>query len=105
MRFLLFLVFAGLLLAQPDYQADGIKALDAKNYPLALDLFTKAVAADPQDYAAHFHLALSYSLLDKFPEAIPEFRKVLELKPHLYDAELNLGMCLLRVKDSPAPTP
>lgn len=90
------------LLAQPDYQADGIKALDAKNYPLALDLFTKAVAADPKDYAAHFHLALSYSLLDKYKEAIPEYRTVLELKPHLYDAELNLGICLMHLKDAAA---
>jgi tetratricopeptide (TPR) repeat protein len=101
MRLLSILLFAGSLLAQtPDYQADGIKALDAKNYPLALDLFTKAVAADPKDYAAHFHLALSYSLLDRFAEAVPEYRVVLEIKPRLFDAELNLGMCLIRVKDA-----
>jgi tetratricopeptide (TPR) repeat protein len=99
------LLIAPVFAQAPDYQADGIKALDAKNYPLALDFFTKAVAADPQDYAAHFHLALSYSLLDKFPEAIPEYRKVLDLKPHLYDAELNLGMCLLRVKDAATAAP
>jgi tetratricopeptide (TPR) repeat protein len=86
----------------PDYQAQGIKALDAKNYPAALDLFTKAVDADPKDYAAHFHLALSYSLLDKYAEAIPQYRITLELKPRLYDAELNLAMCLLRVKDADA---
>ncbi len=101
----LVLLIAPAFAQSPDYQADGIRALDAKNYPLALDLFTKAVAADPQDYAAHFHLALSYSLLDKYADAIPEFRKVLELKPRLYDAELNLGMCLLRVKDAPAAAP
>lgn len=89
----------------PEYQADGIKALDAKNYPAALDLFTKAVAADPKDYAAHFHLALSYSLLDKFAEAIPEYRITLDLKPRLFDAELNLAICLLRVKDPDAAVP
>ena len=89
----------------PEYQADGIKALDAKNYPAALELFTKAVDAEPKDYAAHFHLALSYSLLDKYAEAIPEYRITLDLKPRLYDAELNLAMCLLRVKDADAAVP
>jgi tetratricopeptide (TPR) repeat protein len=89
----------------PDYQAEGIKALDAKNYPAALEIFTKAVAADPKDYAAHFHLALSYSLLDKYAEAIPQYRIVLELKPRLYDAELNLAICLLRMKDADAAVP
>jgi tetratricopeptide (TPR) repeat protein len=88
-----------------EYQADGIKALDAKNYPAALDLFTKAVAADPKDYAAHFHLALSYSLLDKFAEAVPQYRITLDLKPRLFDAELNLAICLLRVKDADAAVP
>ncbi len=86
----------------PEYQADGIKALDAKNYPAALALFTKAVDADPKDYAAHFHLALSYSLLDRFAEAIPQYRITLDLKPRLFDAELNLAICLLRVKDADA---
>jgi tetratricopeptide (TPR) repeat protein len=94
-------------LAQPsehvaDYVAQGVEQLDAKNYPAALDLFTKAVAADPKDYAAHFHRALSYSLMDKFAEAIPEYKITLELRPDLYDAEINLGMCLLRVKDAAA---
>jgi tetratricopeptide (TPR) repeat protein len=89
----------------PDYQAEGIKALDAKNYPAALELFTKAVDADPKDYAAHFHLALSYSLLDRYTDAIPQYRITLDLKPRLYDAELNLAMCLLRVKDADAAVP
>ncbi len=84
----------------PDYVAQGVKELDAKNYSAALDLFAKAVAADPKDYAAHFHLALSYSLLDKFAEAIPEYKITLDLRPGLYDAEINLGMCLMRVKDA-----
>jgi tetratricopeptide (TPR) repeat protein len=112
MRFLLTVALAQAMLVQAvaaqssfEYQADGIKALDAKNYVLALDLFSKAVTADPKDYAAHFHLALSYSLLDKFAEAIPEYRITLELKPRLYDAELNLAICLLRVKDADAAVP
>ncbi len=54
--------------------------------------------ADPQYYAAHFHLALAESLAGKDTEAISEYQKTLELKPGLYQAELNLGMLLVRTK-------
>jgi tetratricopeptide (TPR) repeat protein len=96
-----FLVVA--LLAQSvDYQADGIKALDAKQYETALDLFRRAIAQDPKDYGAHFHLALTYSLLRNDAAAVPEYKAALEIKPDLYEAELNLGISLLRMKDASA---
>ncbi len=89
-----------LLLFAPttDYQGEGLKALEAKQYDQAVQLFTHAVQADPADYSAHFNLALAFSLLGKDAEAIPEFQKTLELKPGLYQAELNLGIVLLRGK-------
>ena len=98
----MWLLFAALLAQAPDYQADGIKALDARQYQSAAELFTKAVAADPKDYAAHFHLALAYSLLGKDADAIAQYKSTLELKPGLYEAELNVGICLMRVKDAGA---
>ena len=61
---------------------------------------SKAVAADPKDYAAHFNLALANSLLGKDAEAIAGYRTVLELKPGLYQAELNLGIVLIRAKQA-----
>lgn len=96
----MWLLFVALIAQTADYQADGIKALDAKQYDTAVELFTKAVASDPKDYAARFHLALSYSLLGKNAEAIPEYEAALQLKPGLYEAEINLGMCLLRVHNA-----
>jgi len=76
----------------------GLKALDEKQYPAALELFSKAIAADPSDYGAHFNLALTYSLLADDAKAISEYRKTLDLKPKLYQAELNLGITLLRTR-------
>ena len=89
-----------LLLFAPatDYQGEGLKALEAKQYDQAVQLFTQAVQTDPADYSAHFHLALSFSMLGKDAEAISELQKTLELKPGLYQAELNLGIVLLRQK-------
>lgn len=96
-----------LLLFAPttDYQGEGLKALEAKQYDQAVQLFTQAVQAEPTDYAAHFHLALSFSLLGKNAGAIPEYQKTLELKPGLYQAELNLGILLLREKRAKEAVP
>ena len=87
-----------LLQAQQDLQAEGLKALESQRYTEAVDLFTKAVAAEPSDFAAHFHLALALSLTGKDTEAIAEYRKTLELKPGLYQAQLNLAILFMRGK-------
>jgi Tfp pilus assembly protein PilF len=86
-------------LQTPDYDAEGSKALDAGKYEAAADSFTKAIAADPSDYYAHFSLAMAYSFLHKDDEGMAEYRKTLELKPGLYEAELNGGILLLRQKN------
>lgn len=89
------------MLAQAvDFSAEGMKALDAKNYDAAVELFTKAVAEDPKDYFPQFNLALAYSLMGKDAESIQHYKTVLELKLGLYEAQLNLGILLLRSKDA-----
>ena len=85
-----------LFFQSPDYSAEGMKALESRQYEQAAQAFGKAVAADPKDYAAHFHLALSYSMLKRDADGIAEYKKVLELKPGLYEAQLNLGILLIR---------
>jgi tetratricopeptide (TPR) repeat protein len=80
----------------PDYTADGMKALEEQRYEAAIASFTKAIEAEPKDYAAHFHIGLAQSLLNRDAEAITAYKKVLELKPGLYEAQLNLGIVLLR---------
>ena len=101
----MWILLAALLAQTADYQTDGIKALDAKQYDAALEIFKKAVAADPKDYAAHFHLALTNSLLGNDAAAVPEYKACLDLKPGLYEAELNLGVSMLRLKDPNGATP
>ena len=75
----------------PDDTAEGMKALEEQRYDAAITSFTKVATADPKDYSAYFHIALAQSLLNRDPEAIASYRKVLELKPGLYEAQLNLG--------------
>ena len=88
-----------LLLQTPDYDTEGAKALEAGKYETAADAFAKAIAADPKDYYAHFNLAMAYTFLHKDEEATVEYRKTLEVKPGLYEAELNGGILLLRQKN------
>jgi len=99
------ILFVALLAQAPDYVAEGLKALDAGNPGVAVESFTKAVAADPADYSAHFNLALAYSMSSKDAQAIPEYKKTLELHPGLYEAQLNLSMSLLNAHDPAAAIP
>jgi tetratricopeptide (TPR) repeat protein len=96
----MWVVFAIFLAQSVDYSAEGMKALDALKSDAAVELFKKAVAEDPKDYGPRFNLALAYSLEGKDAESIPHYKAVLELKPGLYEAELNLGISLLRAKDA-----
>jgi Tfp pilus assembly protein PilF len=92
-------VLAILLFAPPqDFLAEGVKALDGNQPAAAESVLRQAVAAAPDDYTAHFNLALALSLQQKDVEAIAEYRRTLDLKPGLYQADLNLGMLLLRNK-------
>src|SRR5437763_2597152 len=94
-----------LLFLAADFTSDGMKALEQNRYQEAAGLFAKAVEADPGDYAANFHLALSYSLLGRPADAIPLYKKTLTLKPQLYEAELNLGILLVGQKQAAEAIP
>jgi tetratricopeptide (TPR) repeat protein len=98
-------LFLALLAQSANVLEDGNRALDAKQYDRAIELFTQASAADPKDYAAHFQLALTYSLLGRDRDAIPQYRTALELHPGLYEAELNLGLSLMRTNDPAGAIP
>src|SRR5947207_12699903 len=90
---------AFLFFVQADRTSEGLKALEEGRYDAAIAAFSKAIESDPKDYFAHFNLAMSYTLLRKDAEAVAEYRKTLEIKPGLYEAELNGGIVLMRQKN------
>jgi len=66
-------------------------------------LFITMLAAQQQtpgadDFQEHFNRALTLSQEHKDDEAIAEYRRTLELKPGLFEANVNLGILLLRDK-------
>jgi tetratricopeptide (TPR) repeat protein len=93
------LAVALLLVQAADPVSEGLKALEEGKNEAAVQAFGRALAADPQDYFSHFNLALAYGALRRDAEAAAEYRRTLELKPELYEAELNLGMLLMRDKE------
>jgi tetratricopeptide (TPR) repeat protein len=76
----------------------GMKAMEANRWEDAENAFSRAVAEDPSDFAARFHLALAQTFLNKDEAAIAGFQKALDLKPGLYEAHLNLGLLLFRYR-------
>ncbi|SPE38770.1 Tetratricopeptide TPR_2 repeat protein [Candidatus Sulfopaludibacter sp. SbA3] len=99
------IVVALFFLQAPDFNAEGMSALESGKYDAAEQAFVKAIAADPRDYTAHFNLALAYGFQHKDAEGIAEYRKTLELHPKLYEAELNGGILLLRQKNPAGALP
>jgi tetratricopeptide (TPR) repeat protein len=90
-------LLALLLFAPPeDFLTAGLKALDANDPATAEPLLRQAAAAASGDFSIHFNLALALSMQQKDDAAIAEFRRTLELNPGLPQADLNLGMLLLR---------
>ena len=87
-------LFAFLLFAQEEPAAEGLRALEAKNHAAAVTQLKAAAEKSPKDHEILFNLALAYSLNGQEQLATEQYRKVLELKPGLYAAELNLGILL-----------
>ncbi len=81
---------------QAGSQASGLQALERQDYRQAADVFSRLSSADPQDYSALFYLALSETGLKEDQKAAENYKRVLTLKPGLYEAELNLGILYVR---------
>src|SRR5712675_650555 len=90
---------------QNNYYEQGLKALDQKQYQAAVDNLLKAAEAEPQDFTVRFNLALAYSLLGKDTDAVNEYSHVLDLKPDLYQANLNLGITFVRLNQAARAVP
>ncbi len=92
------LLLAPLACAQPaDDSSAGRQALEQKEYPRAIEAFRKAIAADPNDYAAHFNLGFAYTMAGQDENAAAEYQKTLELHPGVYEAQVNLANSLFRL--------
>jgi hypothetical protein len=63
------------------YEA-GKRQLAQREFPKAVDSFTKSVKADPTYAAAFYGLALSYANQGMYPQALENIQKAVELSPN-----------------------
>ncbi len=82
--------------------ADAQQAMGKKDFEHAAALYSDYLKTHPGDTNAHFQLAFSYDSLKRPDEAIPEYRRAIELDPTLFPAHMNLGMALLDRSDPSA---
>ena len=85
--------------AVPPSVVEAEKALDKKDYAHAEQLLTSAASASPGHYRTWFDLGMLYSVTDRKPKAIDAYRKSLEIKPEIFESNLNLGLLLASTGD------
>lgn len=62
-------------------------------------LLSQAIGLDPKLAEAHLQLGNLYSDQNKYPEAIPEYKRAIELNSDLADAYYRLGQAYVRTGD------
>lgn len=79
------------------YQAQ--QEVEKKNYAHAVELLTGFLKDYSDDPTAHFQLGYVYGILKRNDDSVTEYRRAAELKPDFAEAQLNLGLTLLDMKD------
>jgi len=76
------------------YNNLGSVLVSLDRHPEAVEVFRKAIALQPEQPRAHYHLGLAIGQQGQKLESIPHFRKAIELKPDYAAAYGNLGFAL-----------
>jgi tetratricopeptide (TPR) repeat protein len=84
--------------ADPDF-AEGRKAIDARNWPVAIDLFQKVVAKDAKNADAFNWLGFAQRNQGDYDKAFAAYGKALELDPKHRGAHEYIGEAYLKVKN------
>lgn len=69
-------------------------AIDKRDFAAAETKLLQATTDDPKDFRAWFDLAFVYSSTERKPQAIEAYKKSVELKPDIFEPNLNLGVLL-----------
>src|ERR1700742_5275314 len=65
-------------------------------YPKAEEAWREITTDDPQNAMAWAHLGLVRAMEGKYAEAVPAYRKALQLDPRQTGVQLNLGLALFK---------
>lgn len=88
----------GQSVASQKHVQNGIKHLNRGNYPKAAKEFDRAIAADPNNWEAHFYLGVTYQRWRHYHESVRPFRTAIELNRDDYrwvsKVRVHLGVTL-----------
>lgn len=73
----------------------GVVALERGDEAAAMELFERAVAADPNDAVALYHRGIARAKRGESQAAIDDFSAALALRPELHEAALELGIAFV----------
>jgi tetratricopeptide (TPR) repeat protein len=75
-------------------------ALDPKDQSKANAAFVRASTIAPEDAEAYYGVGYTYRLMKQYPQAIPQLKKALQLRPDYYDAHRELAYCYHATDDT-----
>lgn len=81
---------------------EAVAAIEKQDYTTAKTKLKAATTTDPKDYHAWYYLGYTESRLGRNTEAADAYRRSLELKPDLFESNLNLGVLLAKQNDPQA---
>src|SRR6185369_11581864 len=87
-------------------ELDGLVELSiayfrTRQYPKAVDVLQRAIAADARYAPAHHMLGKSYFMMSDFEKATRELETAVKLAHNDYDAEYTLGLSYLKQRQVP----
>ena len=82
--------------------AEAETDLDKQDYPSAVELIKKYLETHSDNYVAWYDLGFAYHQSGKRDDSIAAYRKSVNLKPDVFEANLNLGLALAEAGDAEA---
>lgn len=81
------------------------EAMDKKDYPAAIKIYSDYLAKKSDDPGIHFQLGYAYTAARDSDNAAKEYRRATELDPRMLPAYVNLGLALLEKQPAEAVAP
>ncbi len=82
--------------ASHEWVQQANQALEDENFVLAAELLEKVLTESPDDHETRFQLAYAYTRLEEHDKAIEGYRQVVDAKPDLIAAQVNLSLLLMQ---------
>src|SRR5690349_14442368 len=83
--------------ANPDFTA-GRKAVEARDWPVAVAAFERAVKRDPKSADAYNMLGYAYRWQNRMDESFAAYKQALDLDPGHRGAHEYIGVAYLKVR-------